>query len=296
MKWTIPAKTFLLGEYAAIAGDSAIILTTSPHFELSFNKEAGLENISKLSPAGQYWLRYFSSQEGLKWKDPFQKGGLGASSAQFIAVYLAECYLSGVKPTLSNLIDHYYQFAWSGKGLKPSAYDVLAQTQRGCVYINRNQNKMQCYGWPFESLSFILLHSGEKLATHTHLQSTSLPSINTLSPIVEEAKLAIEQVNNEKLLKAISAYQQQLISLNLISATSQQRVKYLAEAPEVLAAKGCGALGTDVFLIIVLKDNLKLKVKSLALEGWDIVATSDDLYKGSALIKNNPYKTLEILP
>ena len=43
MKWRIPAKTFLLGEYAAVAGESAIVLTTSPCFELSLANEATIQ-------------------------------------------------------------------------------------------------------------------------------------------------------------------------------------------------------------------------------------------------------------
>ena len=34
MKWSIPAKTFILGEYAAIAQRSAILVTTTPYFEV----------------------------------------------------------------------------------------------------------------------------------------------------------------------------------------------------------------------------------------------------------------------
>ena len=49
--WTIPAKTFLMGEYAALAGESALLLTTTPHFELSLTDNPGLHGIHPDSPA-----------------------------------------------------------------------------------------------------------------------------------------------------------------------------------------------------------------------------------------------------
>ncbi len=94
MKWLIPAKTFLLGEYAALAGQSAVLLTTSPCFELSLSKEAGLHGIHPDSPAGRWWKENAQSEVGLQWHDPYQGcGGLGASSAQFLGAYLASMYL-----------------------------------------------------------------------------------------------------------------------------------------------------------------------------------------------------------
>nr|WP_256594408.1 hypothetical protein [Legionella pneumophila] len=57
MKWQIPAKTFLLGEYAAIAGEPAILLTTSPCFTLTLTENAKLEGIHPESPAGLWWQK-----------------------------------------------------------------------------------------------------------------------------------------------------------------------------------------------------------------------------------------------
>lgn len=297
MKWRIPAKTFLLGEYAAVAGASAIVLTTSPCFELSFSKDGKMQGIHPDSPAGQ-WAYHRMPAQGLLWHDPYQgKGGLGASSAQFLGAYLASCHLLHVTPNRKALLDAYYQSSWRGEGLKPSGYDVLAQSQNRCVYINRQNKIIQSYDWCFKDISFLLLHSGQKLATHYHLQRMTLPNaINQLSVIAESAKDAFEEINSEKLLDAVNAYQQQLANLNLVAPHSMQHLQAFKSQPDILAAKGCGALGADVLLLIVASDCLKAKMNNLAAEGWTILATSDDLYAGRALMKNNPHKTLEILP
>lgn len=299
MKWRIPAKTFLVGEYAAIAGASAIILTTTPCFELRLvdydNKAYG---IHPDSPAGQWWAHHRLHSQGLIWQDPYQgQGGLGASSAQFLAVYLASCRALRVQPNHKALLDAYYQCAWRGEGLKPSGYDLWAQSQNRCVYINREQHLIKSYGWPFKDLAFLLLHSGQKLATHYHLKNARLPdSIAQLAATVELARSAFEQVDSDKLVQAVNNYEQQLAGLGLVASYTQEHIRYFNAQPDIFAAKGCGALGADVLLLIVSKSCLKIKVENLASEGWTILATSEDLYTGRALIKNKTKKILEILP
>src|SRR4051812_39210067 len=106
MKWQIPAKTFLIGEYAALVGHSAILLTTTPCFELSL--EPSEKNfIHPESPAG-LWLKKQEANIKLTWKDPYQgQGGLGASSAQFLSCYLATCYLQNKTVELEQLLQAY---------------------------------------------------------------------------------------------------------------------------------------------------------------------------------------------
>lgn len=155
MKWLIPAKTFLLGEYAAVAEASAIVLTTTPCFQLSHNTAPGLVGIHPQSPAGLWWQQQKNIETGLSWHDPYAGiGGVGASSAQFLASYLASRMLQEKRPDMDSMLEAYYQSSWTGKGLRPSGYDVIAQSQHGCVYINRQKEIVQCYNWPFHNLSF----------------------------------------------------------------------------------------------------------------------------------------------
>ncbi|KTD17471.1 mevalonate kinase family protein [Legionella jordanis] len=298
MKWRIPAKTFLLGEYAAIAGGSAIVLTTTPYFELSVSDDNVLHGIHPNSPAGQWWLHHRLSGQGLLWQDPYHgKGGLGASSAQFIGTYLAICHRLKMTADPQSLLAAYYETSWSGEGLKPSGYDVLAQTQNRCVYINRQKDIMHSYDWLFSDIKFLLLHSGQKLETHYHLQRLSLTTpMNSLSDISEQGREAFEKGDSKALVEAVNYYQQELIALNLVAPHSLKYIRAFREQSDVLAAKGCGALGADVILLIVSNDAFATKVQDLTHEGWDILATSDSLYKGRALLKNKTHKTLEILP
>lgn len=286
MKWSIPAKTFLLGEYAAIAGAPAMLLTTTPCFELSLSEQPGLHGIHKESPAGRLWMQQNDKDKGLQWDDPYQGvGGMGASSAQFIGTYLATQYLQKKIPKQADLLQAYFQCAWLGEGVRPSGYDILAQSLRGCVYINKQQDDCQTFSWPFPDIAFLLLHTGQKLATHHHLQSLVLPSqLHRLTDIVLRAKKAIETVNSEQMVEAVNAYHQQLTGMGWVAGHSLQSIASFKAQADILAAKGCGAMGSDVLLLLVpIKREASIR-HHLSTLGWNILATSADLYVGPSLI------------
>lgn len=295
MKWSIPAKTFFLGEYAAIAEASAILLTTNPCFEISLIDERRLEGIHPQSPAGIYWSK-LSFGKGLAAFDPYHgKGGMGASSAQFLAAYLASSCLQNKAPDTDEMLKLYYQSAWQGRGLRPSGYDLLAQSQASLVFINRQQRLLRTCRWPFQDISFILIHTGQKLATHEYLFSAILPGdIHVLNDIVEKAVHALESTDSDTLIGTVSAYYRHLLGLNLVARHTQAAIETLTRDKDILAAKGCGAMGADVILLLVKKEqclDLAQKLKHLP---HTVLATDADLYEKKPLIKNNPHKTLEI--
>jgi mevalonate kinase len=279
MKWDIPAKTFLLGEYAAIAEASAILITTTPYFELSLNHSDELIGIHPESPAGIWWKLKQNTHGGLSFYDPYHRiGGLGASSAQFLGSYLASCSLKNTQPDLNDMLSAYYQSSWSGSGLRPSGYDVIAQSQQGCVYINKKNKIIQSYPWPFQNLSLFLIHTGEKLATHHHLQTTTLPTqVSQLSAIVDQAKHAFDQTNSAQLVNSINEYHHVLTELNLVAQHSLVSINQLkTQHPEILAIKGCGALGADILLIITAKHDAPLLKNKLHSQNWLLLATEEN--------------------
>lgn len=291
MKWTIPAKTFLLGEYAALKEGPAILVTTSPYFQVSLQQaelqssldlELGYESIHPDSPAGRWWHSQQIIKYTLQWHDPYSGcGGLGASSAQFIGSYLASCRLNRTKPTLKGMLEAYYHCAWDGQGLRPSGYDVIAQTLYGCVYINQQKKQIQTYSWPFDNLSFLLVHTGSKLATHHHLQKAVLPDqIEQLSALVETAKQAFEHRASDLLIECINAYHDELAKLQLVAAHSLELINVLRNCPEVLAIKGCGALGADILLIITTANQRSSLKNKLLSQNKKLLATECGLVPG----------------
>lgn len=279
MIWHIPTKTFLLGEYAAIGEGSALVLTTTPSFSLSLNESEAESGIHPESPAGKWLLRQSLTKEKIHWHDPYKgQGGLGASSAQFIGVFLASCHLQNKAPTLNNLLSAYYECAWNQKGLKPSGYDVIAQSQKACVFINKKKQIVQSYPWPFKDLSFILIHSGKKLATHNHLLEVSLPKdLDTLSSLSDDGRVAFEQSDTEKLVHSINCYHKKLAELGLVAQHSYELIHQLSNLKEVLAIKGCGAMGSDLIIIVCQQQDKQNLIQQLLAQGHHALATEDNL-------------------
>lgn len=283
IKWQIPAKTFLLGEYAALHGDSALVLTTAPYFDLVLQKESGLmAKIHPHSPAGRWWQQYQNSGYYLEWQDPYQgRGGLGASSAQFIAAYYASAALNKLSLDKSAILEAYYQSSWSGEGIKPSGYDVLAQLEPAGfgVYINRNKHILLASAWPFDDLAFILLHTGKKLATHEHLANTRLPQkTERLSELADQGFQAFQEKNSQLLIEAVNSSYQELLNLKLVAAHSQQYIDDLKEHKSILAMKGCGAMGADVIVLLLRTKDLKTTHAELLADGHCILASSSGFY------------------
>lgn len=276
MKWQIPAKTFFLGEYAALTDDSAIVLTTRPYFELSLGTNYLSTPIHPLSPAGQYWKE--NMHQDLSWEDPYQMaGGLGASTAQFLGAYLAYCEQKQILPHLDDLLASYWHYAWNGKGLKPSGYDLLAQTQSACVYINRKKQEIQSYQWPDNELTFYLIHTQNKLATHEYLQNSKI-SINTtlLSLIVEQARMALVTNNSEQLIDCVNRYYLCLLEHNLVATHTQNMIEQLRKIPHIVAAKGCGALGADIILILI-PTNMAAEAQQILSSKYKILADNNSM-------------------
>ncbi|MCR9191760.1 MAG: hypothetical protein NXI01_03785 [Gammaproteobacteria bacterium] len=279
--WSIPAKTFLVGEYAALLGQSAIILTTNPSFELRQVKEPGLHGIHPQSPAGRWWTQHPTPSFGLAWHDPYQGlGGLGASSAQFLGVYQAWAESQAITIETESLLKA-YQSVTSTAGTPPSGYDVLAQWMRGCVYINRQNHTLKTLStqdhntWPFTDIGYILIHTQEKLSTHEHLQSLALStSMPHLVELVEHARYAFETQSSQDLIMAVQGYHQALSAQGWVAPHTQQLIQRLNTESQALAIKGCGAMGADVLLLLMRQEEVQSQANHLATTGWQVLTTN----------------------
>jgi len=283
-KWTIPAKTFLLGEYAALANKGAIVLTTHPCFEVTLTETNGLHGIHPDSPAGRWWNQAKHEQYGLRWHDPFNhRGGMGASSAQFLGAYLASSYINATTPTHAEMIEAYWQCAWRGQGLRPSGYDVIAQSLSGCVSINRSEHHSEVFPWPFSDLAFIIVHTGHKLATHHHLQDVTLSNdIEQLDAIVTQAKHAFISSDSRALVNAVNAYHHALVLTHRVDQNTLRLLNQLTDLPGLLAMKGCGAMGADVIILITTPECVSAIQSHLIAMQLSVMATNESVFMGNS--------------
>ncbi len=280
MKWVIPGKTFLLGEYLALFGGPAIVLTTQPCFEVSLSDSLDTHSLHPESPAGKYW-QSCDLNRGLEVSDPYHGiGGLGASSAEFLGAYLACKYLKNERPTLDECIDAFEKTVFDQeKKIKPSGYDLIAQSYSHCMYIDKSRNALATYPWCYSDIDFILFHTGKKLKTHSHLDKLDLPSskLNQLAEIVGGGLFAFEREEASYLVEAVERYAKALDSLGLVALHTQQILANFSAEKGVLALKGCGAMGSDVVAMIVDKQEVHQIKHQVTQKGFKILATSQDL-------------------
>jgi mevalonate kinase len=289
MNWRIPEKTFLVGEYLATQGGPAIVLTTEPCFEIELTEHPGLDGIHPDSPSGRFWLDGQTYEQGLSFSDPLQGlGGMGASSAQFLGAYLAHSYLSDQHNHLDEMLRVYQPLAYGGHGIVPSGYDVIAQALNRVVYIHRELDKIECMDWPFDELSFILIHTKQKLATHEHLKSMIQSArLSMLFDIVMKAKKAFEHKNADGLIAAVQDYGAALKAHGWLSPHTDSMMTRLLSDPKVLAAKGCGSMGADMVLLLVPRADCEAMIATLTEQAYLVIASTVDLYQGSAHFEMN---------
>ncbi len=249
---SVPSKTFMLGEYLVVAGGDSILLATQPRFSL--NVTAGttnLTNIDLASPAGEYWQAYANDFQhmNIHFHDPHtQQGGFGASSAQFLLLH--QLRHNNAPINNHNLLTEYQQFAWSGKGLPPSGGDVIGQYYGDITLFNKSTEQQQTLTWPFSDVNFAVLRTGNKLATHEHLQNLTAIPTKEFTAIVHDAKHALLASDSQQFCQAVNAYALTLAQHQLVAKHTQTLLTQLRQHDAVLAAKGCGALGADVILIL----------------------------------------------
>ena len=94
-KFSVPSKTFIIGEYAVLEGGPGILIGTAPRFDAFVqenveNAESVIEGLSSHGPAMDFLKDHLDlfSKYSMKFHDPHNgKGGLGWSSAQFVLLY-----------------------------------------------------------------------------------------------------------------------------------------------------------------------------------------------------------------
>lgn len=279
MKWLIPAKTFLIGEYTALFGEPALIMTTEPCFLLEIGMAVANTSLPVNSPAWNFWHNIEQNNCNLFFGDPYSGlGGMGASSAQFLGAFYASKHLAQLDFSRTELLSTYLNWAWDGEGMPPSGYDLLAQHMGGCAYIHKNMDIYHSYAWPFTDISGILIHTQKKLATHEYLRTfESSISHSELTNIANNAIQAFTLCDSKQFIVSINAYAKELMALGLQAEHTRTILASLPAELQLLAAKGCGAMGADIILLIVPSlcfiDSLAILQKS----GYHVVASSENI-------------------
>jgi mevalonate kinase len=285
---TTPSKTFLLGEYVALIGGPAIILTTEPRFELiaTTSHTPDVEGIHEKSPAGK-WIQQNSDcyqPYHIQFIDPYRGlGGFGASSAQFVMLVALKNHLQSSPLNDFDLLNDYEKFAWNGEGIAPSGADLIAQLHGEICFFHKSKKEIKTFSWPFKDIGYCLIHTGNKLATHIHLKQLTNFNGAELERITFSGLASMEKNDSESFIKAIGNYAITLQLQGLIAEQTQDILKQLACCPEILIAKGCGALGADVILTIFNRQKQNEVVLWLKEKNFNVIVYGYEVAKGLSI-------------
>jgi len=256
-----PSKTYLTGEYAVLAGGPALVLNTTPRFELHASKTGPVEAAGKIrgipagSPAAE-WLRQRSpllEDWSLEFVDPHgRRGGFGASGAQFILVHAFTTLLqSSMKPKFvpgDMFNDYRVCSASTGSGA-----DVLAQIAGGVASVDMQELRAKSQDWPYPEMGFAVVRTGTKIATHLHLQNLDTGLLNHLIDPAKDAALSFGKVSAQEFADNVNTFTAVLRRLNLQNQRTLRLLEPFQRQPWCLAAKGCGAWGADTILLLFPK-------------------------------------------
>lgn len=240
MMFSLPSKTFLVGEYGVLARGGALLFNTHPCFEFK---------------DGQFF-------------DPHQhKGGFGASSAKWLFQHLSVCYndkwellTKGLNQKLALKLQTEYQKTYahaSQDQILPSGVDMLSQCVGQVAYIDVAQGIFQSKLWPFKGLDLLIIPTGNKTFTYQHLKNGI--DIKACRCLAQKAQKAIEafcDIREKDFLMALEDFDNVLEQFGLCCQQTMDIKKQIRKTFPSVFVKGCGALGMDTLLIICQPDLL----------------------------------------
>jgi mevalonate kinase len=292
---SIPGKTFVAGEYLALTGQPALVVGTEPRFTLAVTEGAADQNpFHPASPGGQLWSQHqdFFSRFELVFQDPYQIGGFGASTAQFALLH-GLYQLQEKRYVEAERFYDWHRMLGDYRSLKcegapPSGADLIGMVAGRMTWFDRNNGKIQTFGWPFQETEFFLAHTGQKLATHEHLKALGSFETEALKRAMTTIHQGLTQIDFNLFVEGLKAYRGELRSQAKEAAYTGEKVRKLEESPEVIFAKGCGALGSDVIFVLSLKKNSEKTRSLLEQNQLKVIADSSQIAVGLQIRNLNP--------
>ena len=261
LRLSLPSKTFLLGEYLALTTGPSLLVASQPSFEFTFQVGDMSRVIHPQSPAG-VWYQKNSAEIGplqIDMIDPHRgDGGFGASASQFLAIWL---YAQAVQKKSSFEVDpkmaiqcwNDYRSLFS-ENVMPSGADVINQICGGVTVWDPQRQEISRSDWPFADIKLYLFKTSQKIKTHEHLSSLDIKKItqHTLAEIMLKALQSVREKNSGLFLKQTIAYTKELEKTGLQAPEATLLITKISQHPDVLCARGCGALGADVIAVYTL--------------------------------------------
>lgn len=278
--FTVPGKTFLVGEYAVLSGGSCLGLATSPVFSISLN--FAKHTFHPDSPAGLYLRKNQLFNFAHELTNPYGVGGFGASTAEFIFSYFSNPQASR---TLADIFSTYLELYRERQEQKPSGADLVTQLVGGISHIDLSaaSPKVESLSWHFSDLDFLIFSTGLKVKTHEHLAALDRKLCAGLVAPSNEVITAFKSGVASQFKAALYGWSKNLEQLGLTAPEVLQLKSHLEERISGIQVKPCGALGADVIIILVAKEqkqSVLAQISALKIPGLKFQADSSHLVNG----------------
>lgn len=279
-KFSIPGKTFLVGEYAVLAGGSCLGLGTSPSFSIVPKTDG--QKFHPDSPAGLYLQQQNLENFSHEFKNPYGVGGFGASTAEFIFSYYSN---SQSQKNLKEIFQTYLGLYADRKEQKPSGADLITQLVGGVSHIDLTAAvpTVEKLAWNFKDLEFLVYSTGLKVKTHEHLASLDRKICDGLVQPSFDVISAFKTGDSRVFTQALSEWSDKLKQLGLTAPQVIELKKQLQEKIPGILVKPCGALGADVIVILcskLAKEHVLEQIELLEIRGLHFQADSSQLANG----------------
>ncbi len=297
MRFFVPYKTFLLGEYAVLHTGQALLLATRP----GFCYEVTL--VSQEGDCTQAWL-LLQQQLGLSedcpvtalWRQLCQAmtvrvrvltrphKGFGSSGAlAWLALICAYSARQGRYPDKTEAffleaMREYDDLVRAQQGHSPSGGDMICQFMGQVTCMDKANQVYSASSWPFPSLGFALIHTGKKVWTQDHLHQVSFVE-SELTACYEQAVQAFLAGEQADFVQAFGQYQDNLVAQGLQDSQTTQLLASLRSVPGFVVGKGCGALGAEVVCVLYEQSCRESFLRDIQLQ-TTLVATERDLSSG----------------
>lgn len=247
-----------MGEYLALTSGPSLVVAGLPAFRFDFYVGHSDDLLHPESPAGLYMQKIKTEIGSLRMEmhDPYRgRGGFGASTAQFLALWL---YARALKKKSATDIDAQiaaecwdeYQDLFS-EATKPSGADLINQISGGLTAWSAQTRDVLRFDWPFADLRLHLFKTNQKVKTHEHLQQLDFTKIPTarLGDVLKAAIQAVQEKNSSQFLRQSILYTEILMQSDLQDGQAIQLMEKISQHQDVLSVRGCGALGADVMAV-----------------------------------------------
>lgn len=266
IKYTIPSKTFLVGEYAVLFGCDALLIATKPLFDVSVDTDKISDNSDMLD--------FSKRREDVSFASSCD--GFGKSSAGFLSIYQSIYKNADIK----EIVNFYKSI--SSSSIKPSCADIVTQIIGGITFFNGNSvEDSSQLDWCFDDVEIMIFKTNTKISTYKHLSnSINLRNLELMRRIVKKTKSAIVTKSAEKLSTAIHDYYYALLEENLVIESTKKLIEKIVVIDGVLAAKGCGALCADVIITLNYREASASIRENLDFLGLSYISSTNDLVGG----------------